>query len=422
MNLTKLFCIAVVAFLLTSNASKAQVKDSIPKNDSLRKNALNVFFNCPDCDMDYVKKGITFINYVRDQKDAQLYILMTSMVTGSGGYEYSIYFIGQKEFKGKNDTLKFSTSPDNTPDEIRQQANQMLKLGLMPYVAKTPIGKMINISYETTEDATQVKDPWKSWIFNINGSAYFNGQESIKAKNLYGSVEASKITEKLKIDLNAYYSYYDAKFKIDDTTTIDSHSDSKCISGLAAFSLGEHWSAGGMGNVTANTYNNIKLHYALYPAIEYDLYKYSESTRRQLRFLYQVGGGHTDYIDTTIYGKTKDFLLLHELTIAYKVIEKWGSISASIYGTQYFKDLTKNDLSLYASLSIRIFKGLSFNMSGDLSMVHDQLGLPKAGASEADILTQQKQLASQYTYYVNAGLTYTFGSIYNNVVNPRFSN
>ena len=66
------------------------------KVDSLRKDALNVYFNCPSCDMDYVRKEITFVNYVRDQKDAQLYILISSMTNGSGGSEYSIYFIGQK--------------------------------------------------------------------------------------------------------------------------------------------------------------------------------------------------------------------------------------------------------------------------------------------------------------------------------------
>jgi hypothetical protein len=53
-------------------------------------------------------------------------------------------------------------------------------------------------------------------------------------------------------------------------------------------------------------------------------------------------------------------------------------------------------------------------------MLHDQIGLRKEGSSLEDVLLQQKQLATQYYYYISAGLTYTFGSIYNNVVNPRF--
>jgi hypothetical protein len=39
-----------------------------------------------------------------------------------------------------------------------------------------------------------------------------------------------------------------------------------------------------------------------------------------------------------------------------------------------------------------------------------------------DILLQRKQMATQYEYFTGFGFTYTFGSIYNNVVNPRFGN
>ena len=37
------------------------------------------------------------------------------------------------------------------------------------------------------------------------------------------------------------------------------------------------------------------------PGIEYNIFPYSESTRRQLRILYKVGYGYANYIDTTEY-------------------------------------------------------------------------------------------------------------------------
>jgi len=372
--------------------------------------------------MDYVRKEITFINYVRDKNDAQLYVLVTGMTTGSGGGEYSFYFIGQKEFTGKNDTLKINTLPTSTDDEIRKLGNQMLKLGLMPYVAKTPLAKNISINYESTEETNKVVDPWKSWIFNINGSGYFSGEASLKTKYLYSYLEASKVTEKLKLNISASYSYNKSIYKIDDTTTVTSLSNSKSFNVLYVKSLGEHWSLGGTAHITSSTYSNQKLRYMMSPAIEYDLYKYSESTRRQLRFLYEIGGEHVDYVDTTIYNKVRENLFVHQLTIAYKVVETWGDISASLYGDQYFHDLSKNSLGLSATFNIRIFKGLSLNLYGNAYLIHDQLSLAKAGATEQEILTQQRQLASQYSYYASIGLTYTFGSIYNNVVNPRFGN
>jgi len=79
-------------------------------------------------------------------------------------------------------------------------------------------------------------------------------------------------------------------------------------------------------------------------------------------------------------------------------------------------------LSINSSINLRLVKGLSLRLYGSVSLVHDQLNLPKGDASSEDILLSRKQLASQYTYYGSIGLTYTFGSIYNNVVNPRFGN
>jgi len=64
---------------------------------------------------------------------------------------------------------------------------------------------------------------------------------------------------------------------------------------------------------------------------------------------------------------------------------------------------------------------LSFDLSGGISLVHDQINLPKKGASYEEILTRQRQLESQYDYWLSGGLSFSFGSIFNNVVNPRFN-
>jgi hypothetical protein len=52
--------------------------------------------------------------------------------------------------------------------------------------------------------------------------------------------------------------------------------------------------------------------------------------------------------------------------------------------------------------------------------VHDQLSLPKTGATDEEILLQRKQLETSYRYFAGVSLTYSFGSIFNNIVNPRF--
>ena len=53
-------------------------------------------------------------------------------------------------------------------------------------------------------------------------------------------------------------------------------------------------------------------------------------------------------------------------------------------------------------------------------MINDQLALPKGGISDTDILLRNKLTETKFSYYAYFGVSYTFGSIYNNVVNPRF--
>ena len=54
-------------------------------------------------------------------------------------------------------------------------------------------------------------------------------------------------------------------------------------------------------------------------------------------------------------------------------------------------------------------------------MIHDQISLPKGQATIEQVLLRRTMLETNYSYYLGLGLSFTFGSIYSNVVNPRFS-
>ena len=68
------------------------------------------------------------------------------------------------------------------------------------------------------------------------------------------------------------------------------------------------------------------------------------------------------------------------------------------------------------------FKELSFRIFGGVARVNDQLSLKKEELSEADILLRLQELETSYEFDTSFGITYTFGSIYTNIVNPRFGN
>ena len=86
----------------------------------------------------------------------------------------------------------------------------------------------------------------------------------------------------------------------------------------------------------------------------------------------------------------------------------------------FFNDLSKYSTSVSGNLSFRVVRGLSLNVNASTSLVRDQLHLAKADLSDEEILLERRQLATDSRYSISFGFSYTFGSIFNNVVNPRF--
>jgi hypothetical protein len=117
----------------------------------------------------------------------------------------------------------------------------------------------------------------------------------------------------------------------------------------------------------------------------------------------------------------KENLLLQRLNIAFQIQKKWGSINLLLIGSNYFYDLSKNRIELMSSINIRIVKGLSLRINGGIAHINDQLNLKKGDISEAERLLQLRELQTKYRVEGGIELVYTFGSIYNNIVNPRFS-
>jgi hypothetical protein len=390
------------------------------RSDTLRKDALNVFMEASD----YIRKEIPYVNYVRDIKDAGVYIISTSQNTGSGGREFTYYLVGQNGFAGMRDTVSFVTTPDETTEGRREKEVNTLKMGLVRYVARTPLSKYVKITFSEPLSETVSSDIWNSWVFSTSLGGFLNGQKTYKSSDIFGNMSARRITEKSKNEFNLDYSRGDQTYVLSDSagTKITSTNRSKSFNYMYVKSLNNHWSIGGSTNIGSYTFTNHDIRIGLAPGIEYDIFPYSESTRRQLRILYSAGFEYNNYTDTTIYDKLEEGLWLHSLTGAYEVVQKWGSIDVSISWRNYFFDWSKNNLSLNGSVSLRIAKGLSVSMGGGASLVHDQLSLSKKDMNQADVLLKRREQGTQYTYFTYFNLSYTFGSIYNNVVNPRFGN
>jgi len=387
--------------------------------DSLRKDAVRLFIDCDYCDMNYIRREIPYVNYVRDVREAQLYLRETRQNTGSGGREYSYFFTGQYEFEGLTDTLIYLSRPDDPRDQTREGSTNMIKMGLMRYVARTPISKEVDIRHTGHVQEEEVSDNWDNWVFELETRPRFESEESLKQFTFWNSFKANKITPYWKIENDFDHQLTRTKYIYDDSTHISDKTQIK-FENLTVKSLGEHWSTGVTTELLTSTFSNMKFNAEIFPSIEYNLFPYSESTHHQMRFLYGIGPSVNYYNDTTIYHKIQETLGKQQLKIAYQVQEKWGSINVSIEGSNYLHDFTKNRLELEGSINVRVVKGLSFSIRGRVARIRDQLSLVGEELSEADILLQLQEMASGYNVDGGLAITYTFGSIFNNVVNPRF--
>lgn len=389
------------------------------KPDSLRNSAVNIFIDCWRCDMDYIRRAIPYVNYVRDVQEADVYILQTTQSSGSGGQEYTFTFNGQKAFQGMNDTLVYHSNPDDTRDQTRAGTTKILSMGLMRYVARSPLFNEVDINHLGVSEEDEVEDNWNYWVFEVEMDPDFELEESRKSINWDNSFEASRITHAMKYEFRADMRFRETKYAYEDTTYV-SNRNSWSVDNLIVLSLSEHWSAGVRMDLSSSTYRNLRSSFDAIPSIEYNIFPYSESTRRQLRMLYGVGYTYNNYLDSTIYNKISEHLFEQSLDIAYQVQQKWGSVNISLEASSYLHDLSKNMIELDGRINIRILKGLSFSLRGGAARINNQITLPKGDLDEAEILLELQELETAYRIDGGIGLTYTFGSIYNNIVNPRF--
>lgn len=249
-----------------------------------------------------------------------------------------------------------------------------------------------------------------------------NGEASSKSNSQRANVSASRITEAWRVSVSGNMNRNTSTFEVSETNTVRSFTSSWSASTLLVRSLGPKWSAATRATLTGSTFSNYDLTARAMAGLEYDIFPYAESTRRSLTFMYMVGGAHYDFVTATIFDRLADTHPEHSLGASLGLRQPWGSLGIQSQLSQFLDDPGKNRFNTYGDADVRLFKRFSFNVFGSYSRIRDQINLRKGTATPEEVLLRQRQLATGYSYFMGFGVTYRFGSIYNNVVNPRFRN
>ena len=395
---------------------------------------LKVFIDCSSlyCDMTFIRSEINLVDFLLDRIAADVHVLVTEQGTGGGGSKYQLIFFGQNRFKNFQDTLHFNTDPNATEFEVRDMLVKYIKFGLAPCVAKTEAAKDAVISMKRVETEANkkdssshlTKDKWNYWVFRVGTNGGINADANYKNLRYSGNLSANRVTDDIKISFSANANKNKSTFEFDNGNggtekfTVNNHGLN--LSHNLIKSINGHWSWGYEVNYNQSTFSNYKGQVQARTGIEYDIYPYKDVNNRLFTISYSLGVRNNRYFDTTIYDKLRETLFNQQVDANMTFNQKWGSASVGISYQNYLNNWSYFSLGMNAFINVRISGGLSFNIGAFGGLTRDQVFLPKGGATEQEVLTRRRQLASGYNYYTSFGINYRFGSKLNNFVNPRF--
>ncbi len=385
---------------------------------------LAVFLDCHTrCDREYFRTEVTLVDWVTDRTAADVHVIASGLRNGAGGRAVTLEYIGRNELAGRTDTVTFQTPPDATDETYRHEFARVLRLGLVPYLLAAR--QADNLALEVAAPApgaipTATTDPWNHWIFTVGADGEVNTESSQKNYQFGGKLRANRTTENWKLRFNLGGDLDRTSFTLEDGSTFTARRDEWSFWTLAVRSRGPHWSIGATGSLRGSKPDNLDLRARLAPAIEWDLFPYAEATRRQLIMIYSLGLTHYNYVETTIYDKLAETRFDHALKIAYQVRQPWGSTQVSGTASTYLHDWSRNRLSVRGGLDVRVARGLQLQVEGSYSRVRDQITLRKGDASDEEVFLRLRELATNYRANLQIGMSYTFGSFFNSIVNPRF--
>lgn len=428
-----LTCFTALLLALAPGAAMAQPPvprpPAVPATapDTAQAGAVRVYLDCQGsrCDHDFFRDQMRWVNFVRDRLVSDVLLLVTSLRTGSGGFEYTIAAIGQSANRGRADTAVVFVAPNDADDVVRRQLARTFSLLLGPYAARTPLASRLTLNYAapTTASASpqSVKDPWNFWVYRVSANGFGNGEKRQSFVNGSASASANRVTQSWKVNLSTSLGYDQSRFDLGNGKTFTNIQRNYGGNALLVKSISDHLSAGITATSQFSDFNNYDLNLRVAPAVEYNVFPYKDFTRRQLTAFYAIGVASMRYQDVTIYDRTSETRPVHNFLLAWNARQPWGSVSMSLFGSQYLHNVSYNSYGIGGFTDLRIAKGLAINIGGNYSRVNDQLYLRRGALSENEIIARQQALATNYRFFMHLGLSYTFGSIYNTVVNPRFT-
>ena len=380
---------------------------------------VKVFLSCR-CDDDFIKQNTLVFDYVRDRTLSDIEVFVFEISNAGGGRKYSFEYKGKNAFQNMDNEISTNITSNLTFVEAREKLLNTYKLGMVYFLQNTSFQNQLEVTFYDDKNKPEELslDQWKNWVFEVSGSFNLENEKSIREEEYNLGLEVDRVTEmwRIRSDFGMLRS---VKFFSGDEESYNSERKRTFFSGSIVKSLSNHFSTGVFGYYLNDTFRNYRSFFNFSPALEYNLFPYSEVLTREITLAYKIGYNFYEYFEKTIYGFLNQEMFNQSLTLNLRYREKWGSIYSYLVASQFLDQPDQNRLTLNNNINLRIVRGLSLRISGNFQLIRDQINLPQGEASIEDLLLRQRQISTNFQNRISLGLSYTFGSIFNNIVNTR---
>ena len=412
---------------VTPFQSGAQVVRNTPATDQL-----NVYVECGGrgCDLGFYQSQIQWVRWMRDPANADVVATLSAETLPGGVREFQIDFV-VADIEGGNDQMTYLSSIDDTSEEEIEGIATILSIGFARYATLVGFRQFVAIRTltpigidpdEQVVDAQEVDDPWNLWVFTVGGSGRLNGSQTRKSKRLSANFSAARTTPTWKMSFSGRGSILKRDIERNNGTILMTDERDWRFSSGVTYTLADYWSLD-FSSLASKPHPRLNQNFSgdLTPGIEFSIFPYEEATRRSLTLRYTAGFQYRNYELTTVFGKLEETLWEEELRLRATMRQSWGEASAFVRASHVLGDFSKRNILIFGRISFRVIRGLRFNASGNISWVNDQLYIPSRGVTDEEALLRLRARTSTFNKSINFGLTYQFGSIFNNTVNNRFS-
>jgi len=421
----------LLAMLVAVSLSFAPPAQSQQGGGEARNGALRVYLECGtrSCDSRHFRTEVTYVNWVRDLEDSQVHLIMTGQVTGSGA-EVLMDFIGREDLEGIDDHLSYSYSNTDADIARLEGITGVLAVGLARYAVLSgqegPFTVGVPEAYEMVPDLPpglqgDVEDPWNYWVFRVGGDVDYEKEDLDEERQVSANFSANRTTELWKISLTGRGSFSRREGQYSDGTGFEDQREEGSVDGRVFYSLSERWSVGMEAGASTSTRNNQDLAAQFGGGMEYSFFPYMDWTRRRMTLQGLVHARYFDYEVETQFNKMTETVWEGSLRWGLGFRQPWGTANLNATAEAFLHDpMDLYRLSFGGRLSYRIMRGLNWNIDGNISKIRDQIYIPLEDLTPEDILLGRRQLPTNSRFEISTGLSFTFGSIFNNVVNNRF--